>query len=615
MRTRLPRLLLCVLTALPLSACSDDDTSGDTGTTPTPGGGDVVLGGGDTAQPPAGTDTATSGGLDTATSGGACTPQAKRCSGAVAEVCDASGAWAVASDCGAQNMTCNLGNCVGACARDPKLRTNAGCEYWAVDLDNSGEAVSAPFAVIVSNLGTIPATVTVTRRDNASAPPAEVMRRDVAPGSLEILSLPTRNMLATGLHWAGYKITSTAPVIAYQFNPLENVGVYSNDASLLLPADTFGTEFIVLSHEEVPAQPPTRGFFSVVAAGAATEVTITATGETQAGGGLPSLSWGERHTVTLEPYQVLNVRSNGMGSDLTGTVITANRPVGVFAGHEGALSAPLTEARDRYLCCFDHLEHQLYPVATWGTTYLATRAQARGRAPDYWRIVASEDGTRVTFDPSSAHSPVSLGRGEWVDFPSTADFIINADKPVMVGQILASSGEITEVAYKAPCFDESGCDASQSCEMGRLRNGQEELMCLPPTCSTAGSTAGCPAAHVCVCDPADPGCRCQPLGDPTLIMVPPASQYRDSYVFLTPNKYAFDYVNIVAPSDASVRLDDRDVGPEYFTAVGGQWKVARLLVQDGVHRLNASKPVGVVVYGYDDDVSYGYAGGLNLVDR
>jgi hypothetical protein len=30
-----------------------------------------------------------------------------------------------------------------------------------------------------------------------------------------------------------YRVTSELPVVAYQFNPLENVSVFSNDASLL----------------------------------------------------------------------------------------------------------------------------------------------------------------------------------------------------------------------------------------------------------------------------------------------------------------------------------------------------------------------------------------------
>jgi hypothetical protein len=101
-----------------------------------------------------------------------------------------------------------------------------------------------------------------------------------------------------------------------------------------------------------------------------------------------------------------------------------------------------------------------------------------------------------------------------------------------------------------------------------------------------------------------------------MIMIPPAKQFRTDYVFLTPNKYAHDYVNIIAPSDASVTLDGNLLGAVSFaTILGSDWKVSRLEVGDGVHKIVANKPVGVVVYGYDRDVGYGYAGGLNLVDE
>ena len=42
-----------------------------------------------------------------------------------------------------------------------------------------------------------------------------------------------------------------------------------------------------------------------------------------------------------------------------------------------------------------------------------------------------------------------------------------------------------------------------------------------------------------------------PGGDPSLIIVPPVEQWRSEYVFLTPNKYAFDFVQIVARPSAS----------------------------------------------------------------
>src|SRR4029077_4611991 len=41
----------------------------------------------------------------------------------------------------------------------------------------------------------------------------------------------------TALTRHGYRVTSNVPVVAYQFNPLENVDVFSNDASLLKPVE------------------------------------------------------------------------------------------------------------------------------------------------------------------------------------------------------------------------------------------------------------------------------------------------------------------------------------------------------------------------------------------
>ena len=122
--------------------------------------------------------------------------------------------------------------------------------------------------------------------------------------------------------------------------------------------------------------------------------------------------------------------------------------------------------------------------------------------------------------------------------------------------------------------------------------------------------------------------------------MPPIGQYRREYVFLTPDRYAFDFVVIVAPAAAEVRLDGEElrargcsVGPAdgVLRGPGGapptrviyrcqlsfpevERDVVRPGMQDdGVHRLVSNAPVGLVVYGFDAFVSYAYAGGLNLL--
>jgi len=49
-----------------------------------------------------------------------------------------------------------------------------------------------------------------------------------------------------------------------------------------------------------------------------------------------------------------------------------------------------------------------------------------------------------------------------------------------------------------------------------------------------------------------------PGGDPTIVIVPPIEQSRSDYGFLTPDKYIFDFVLMVAPPQALVRVGGMD---------------------------------------------------------
>jgi len=101
-----------------------------------------------------------------------------------------------------------------------------------------------------------------------------------------------------------------------------------------------------------------------------------------------------------------------------------------------------------------------------------------------------------------------------------------------------------------------------------------------------------------------------------MILAAPVEQFRTDYVFLTPDKYQDDYINVIAPSTASVTLDGTTlIGSLYTSIPTTGYKVARIKVNDGVHTISATEPVGVIVYGYDRDVSYGYPAGLNLSDQ
>ncbi len=515
--------------------------------------------------------------------------------------CDDTGQqWRLYTDCDGPltGQVCSLGTCMRLCDLSLKWDTYLGCDYWGADLDNAfvpgGEdgyldAHGQQFAIVVSNPHpSFPATVTIDQYDEATASVQPVLGElhdpvegwkslfptsPIGPGELRIFNLPRRDVNGSVQAPLAYHVHSSIPVTAYQFNPLTNVGVFSNDASLLLPSNVFGTWYFVMTREQTFAT--LRSYLTVIAVQAGetkVEVRVTAPTLVGATSGLARMLPGDSVLRTLKQYDVLNLETDATGADLTGSEIKSSKPVAVFGGSE-ASNAPNTnhctngvcegdgetpcESHDECLqfntCCADHLEEQLFPVKTWGKRYLCAQSYQQGFEQDVWRVIAAEDGTQVTTFPVQQDIPV-LNAGEWVDFQAreTADdFELVAKKPVMVGQFLTSQ-------------------QAQQIEDG--------------------------------------------MGDPSFLLVVPEEQFRTEYVFLAPDKYARDYVTLIAPEEATVTLDDVEVDPALWGhAIGSSTaRTARFQIADGVHTVRADRPVGVYVYGVDNYVSYGYPAGLDL---
>ena len=523
-----------------------------------------------------------------------CVPGERTCQGDQLVVeCSADGLrFNIVERCNGQRTSreCNRGECVPLCELSRKVKTNVGCDYWAVDLDNAfvpgGEtgfldAAASQFAVVVSNPHPeFTAEVAVFNNEE------QVANAIVPPLGLHVFNLPRRDVDGTVLAPRAYRVQSSIPIVAYQFNPLENVDVFSNDASLLLPSHVLGERYYVMTREQSFEQ--LRGYLTVVGIDEEpTNVTVTVTARTRPGvGGIPALEPGETFETTLNAFDVLSIQTNGPGADLTGSLIEANRDIVAFGGSEAA-NAPNTnhcveideitlmgvceykpevfcgtnyDCNNERLntCCADHLEQQLFPVDTWGRHYVATKSFDRGLENDYWRILAAEDDTKIETVPPQAVIP-TLNAGGWFEFGSREHFEILSDKPVLVGQFLASE--------QAP--------------NPNPRGGLEE---------------------------GDAG-----IGDPAFILAVPAEQFRSDFVFLAPDKYEADYVSIIAPNSAEVFFDELPVSAGWEpVGDGSNWVVNRFGIGDGVHFIQADQNIAVIVYGYDQFVSYGYPGGLNL---
>ena len=537
-----------------------------------------------------------------------CIPGLQRCKDDdQLEICNEDGSeWIDGATCNSDvnGQVCTQGDkgagCVKLCELSLKWNTYMGCEYWGADLDNAFvpggragyyDANGAQYAIVVSNPNTkLSATVTiydsdgVVTHDSAQQP---FPTGPLGPRELRIYNLPRRDVDTTVQAPLAYRVQASIPITAYQFNPLENVDVFSNDASLLLPENVLGKWYIVMTREQTFEI--LRSYATVIATQPGeTNVTVTVTAPTLPANGIPHLEPGESITRTMQQFDVLNIETNRPGSDMTGTVVLADRRVAVFGGSEAA-NAPNTAAcnvpaGEEYgtcayddskecetpldclefnTCCADHLEAEMFPVKTWGKHYIAARTFPRGQERDVWRIMAADDNTQITTVPPQAAIPV-LHSGEWFEFESGKDFEIIATKPILVGQFLA--------AQDAPEPNVNG---------------------IP--------------------QPGDAG-----IGDPAFILAVPFEQYRQDYVILAPNKYELDYVTITAPTGAQVYFDSELLDPTDFEPIGtGEFSAIRFLIDDGSHEIRseiAGDKIGVIVYGYDQYVSYGYPGGLDLRD-
>ena len=532
-------------------------------------------------------------------------------------------------------QACRDGACQNLCALAAEHRSNVGCEYWAVDLDNARvddtlNAAAQQFAVIVSNVQPdAVADVTIEQDDTAPGEandPIVVARATIPPRSLRVFQLGPREVdgsapgeFNSGTHTAltrsAYRIRATFPVVAYQFNPLENVGVFSNDASLLRPVEAVtpqGDEmldaYVALGWPQTIAttdDPRTnfssanpidlRAFLSIVGTRPETKVRVRPSTRVLGAPGIPETEADGEFEVTLDPYDVLNLETDDFRADLTGTVIAADGPIIVFTGSE-ASDAPYFETlSDRY-CCADHLEEQIDHLRTAGKNFIASPTPNRTRAVraagaaigiaeqlDYFRILATTAaGARITTSLDSAPSLDLFSRGDYVDLASSEPFVISSDSPVM-------------------------------------------LMSVSPSQQAAGIPNDLPG------------------GDPSLIVIPPLEQFRTSYVFQTPFQYAFDFVRIIAPEDAIIVFDERnleEIGCTTVTAgeleapIGSPTRFVVHTCQldfptidpnlrppdnviesgtaDGVHIIEADRKIGVLVNGFDTFVGYAYAAGTEL---
>ncbi len=358
-----------------------------------------------------------------------CEPNALACKGTtVVQQCDSLGKeWTEVETC-TEGTTCFKGACMTECQLAEAQESYVGCEYWGAYLQNLQEFDGGNYAVVVANPNDTDVTVMVY-----GAGDSLLSQFTVAPGQINSAALDLSHMIGgAGISNLGLKIVASRPVTMTQMNPFGNVLIYTNDATLLLPIGALGQKNMAMSWPTWSDGYP--GFISVVAAEAGTTTLTVIYGGFSAGGsGVNAQNPGDSVTYTLNQYQILTLNSasgGSYGADLSGTYIAADKKVAVFGGHI-CTDVPA----DKTAC--DHLEHQMFPLRSWGKDYVAVRTMPRGSEADYFRFLASQDNTVINWTGGVSGS-VTLNAGQRHEIATTADFVVTADKPILVSQTLAS---------------------------------------------------------------------------------------------------------------------------------------------------------------------------------
>ncbi|MDZ4785477.1 MAG: IgGFc-binding protein [bacterium] len=241
---------------------------------------------------------------------------------------------------------------------------------------------------------------------------------NVVPGAVSVVLLPSD--AADGWSFEtpfnnAIRMSASQEFVAYMINRVQ----FTSDAALALPVDTMNKDYIVMTYDDVFEDPR----FVVTAAFDNTTVTITPN--------IPTLDANQPAGV---PFNVVLNRGEGYyvqgnGDSLAGTIVSADKPVGVTNGN-GCTQVP----NGTSYC--DSIFEVAQPTQTWGTQVPVVNLPNRPNGSIY-RIMAANDGTVLLMDGLEI---ANLNRGQFFETESLPNnHLFAANKPIFVVQFMTGS--------------------------------------------------------------------------------------------------------------------------------------------------------------------------------
>jgi len=305
-------------------------------------------------------------------------------------------------------------------------QTTRGTDFWVAFGQNLGFTVDEVSLQV--RIVTVEAA-TVTFTFNALTGTGSSFTVDIPAGSVysHNLTVAQKNAVYslsnTGKSSKTLHIISTQPISVYALNQ-RDAGA---DATNLLPASNWGTDYYHISYEGGSGAASRKDGYAVIAK--EDDTTIY-----QDGIPCANLARGEVY---------FNFWNNPI--DGTGTHITSNEPIAYFVMNTFFI-VPRNSGTTG-----DNIFQQLPSINQWGTKFLVPNTvQGTGRV----RVVASQDGTTITqngatipSDGGGLQSLEPLNAGEFVELEiGSSGCYISSDKPVAVCAYMVTQAYVTALS-------------------------------------------------------------------------------------------------------------------------------------------------------------------------
>lgn len=376
-----------------------------------------------------------------------CSPDLKKvvdCSGAIVRTCE-------------KDRACSAGECVGdPCEAARGAKSSYGCDFHALNLDTIAEGAGGCFAVVIANTWEAPAHITVDRAGSAldvgqfayvpsgmgssisyspydpagGLPPGQVAVLFLAQSPQTQQPCPSSVKTAvagdTAVHGTGFgqafHVATTRPVVAWQFFPYGGASHAMGSATLLLPTSAWGFNYIAVdayARSQLSVADPGQPSLDIIAS-EDTVVSLVPVADIVSAGAINEVPKGQLVSYFLHRGDYVQFTQP---IELTGSVVVADKPVGMLAGSTLMSVPPAVGYADA-------AQQMIAPIRALGREYAAVRYRGRTSHPDEtvpWRIVGVVDGTELAWVPAQPQgAPSTIGQGQLAEFNTPDPFVVKS---------------------------------------------------------------------------------------------------------------------------------------------------------------------------------------------